>query len=75
MNPRESRGKQITEKSDQITRIDGTHYLVKSQSRKINHDVISTEFGWSCSCEDTYFRSLRLHRTTQCYRYRNYSIK
>ncbi len=57
MNQREIKGKQIAEKPDQITRINETHYRVNSQSRNKQHDVISTEFGWSCSCEDHRFRN------------------
>ncbi len=30
--------------------------MVRSQSRNKLHDVISTESGWSCSCEDHRFR-------------------
>jgi len=56
MNQRETRGKEIADKQDQIKRIDDNHYEVKSQSRNQTHDVISTEFGWSCSCEDYSFR-------------------
>ena len=56
MNHREFRGKQIAEMDNQITRIDDTHYTVNSQSRDKQHDVVSTEFGWSCSCEDHQFR-------------------
>jgi len=56
MNLRELRGKQIAEKAGQITRIDKSHYTVNSQSRNIQHHVISTESGWSCSCEDHQFR-------------------
>ena len=32
------------------------HYAVNSQSRNKQHDVISLESGWSCSCEDHNFR-------------------
>ena len=56
MNQRLVRGKEIAEKNNQIIRIDETHYTVNSQSRKLQHDVISLESGWSCSCEDHYFR-------------------
>ena len=57
MNIREIRGKQIAEKQNQIVRLDETHYTVNSQSRDIQHDVMQTEFGWNCSCEDYQFRS------------------
>ena len=45
MNERQIKGKQIAEKQNQIIRIDETHYKVNSQSRKIQHDVISLESG------------------------------
>jgi len=56
MNQREEKGQNIVEKKDQIKRIDKTHYKVNSQSRNIQHDVISLESGWSCSCEDHSYR-------------------
>ena len=34
------------------------HTKVNSQSRDKQHDVISLEFGWSCSCEDHNFRKI-----------------
>ena len=58
MNQREVRGQQIIYKNNQIARIDETHYLVNSQSRDKQHDVISVESGCVCSCEDTYFRKI-----------------
>ena len=58
MNTRLVRGKQIVEKNNQIIRIDETHYKVNSQSRDRQHDVISLESGWSCSCEDHYFKKI-----------------
>lgn len=56
MNPRKDRGQQIAEKDNQIRRLNESHYEVKSQSRGIVHDVVGTEFGGSCSCEDHKFR-------------------
>jgi len=56
MNTRQTRGKSIVEKNDQIRRINESHYEVNSQSREIIHDIVGTEFGWSCSCEDHQFR-------------------
>jgi len=56
MNPREVRGRQIAEKPNQIDRIDDAHYTVKSQSRDKLHDVVATESGWSCSCDDHQIR-------------------
>ena len=53
---RKQRGLTIAEKQDQIVRIDESHYKVNSQSRNKQHNVIALESGWSCSCEDHYFR-------------------
>ena len=71
---RENRGKIIAQKQNQIIRIDNNHYKVNSQSRNKQHDIISLESGWSCSCEDHYFRKtccqhihaveFSLHKTT-----------
>ena len=58
MSARQDRGRRIAERQDQITRLDDSHYNVKSQSRNIRHDVIATESGWVCSCEDHQFRSM-----------------
>jgi len=59
MNQRELRGQQIAQKNNQITRVDEEHYQVKSQSRSIIHNIISTEFGWICSCEDHTIRKVQ----------------
>ena len=56
MDSRRVRGKQIANRPDQITKIDGDHYTVRSQSRNYSHDIIATESGWKCSCEDHQFR-------------------
>ncbi|MCJ8306750.1 MAG: hypothetical protein HRU07_06850 [Nitrosopumilus sp.] len=56
---KKERGKEIAEKNNQIKRIDETHYTVNSQSRKKQHEVISTEFGWICSCEDHIIRKVQ----------------
>ena len=56
MKQREIKGQQIAEMQNQITRIDETHYKVNSQSRDKQHDVIALESGWSCSCEDSFYR-------------------
>ena len=58
MNQRQLRGQTIVEKNNQIIRIDSTHYKVNSQSRNKQHDIISLESGWSCSCEDHYFNKI-----------------
>ena len=57
MNQRKEKGKQITEKPDQIKKISKGYYLVNSQSKdNKQYDVISTERGWECSCYDYKFR-------------------
>ncbi len=58
MNQRELRGKQIVERDDQIKRLNETHYKINSQSRDKTHDVVGTEIGWVCSCEDHQFRKV-----------------
>jgi transposase-like protein len=57
INNRQERGIKIAN-SNQVRRIDEHHYKVKSQSRNLEHDVISTESGLSCSCEDHLFRKV-----------------
>jgi len=57
MNPRQERGIKIAN-NNHVKRIDEQHYRVKSQSRNIEHDVISTEFGFVCDCEDHKFRKV-----------------
>lgn len=54
-NPREAKGQEIAN-SNQVKRIDEHHYKVKSQSRNLEHDVVFTESGLICSCEDHTFR-------------------
>ena len=57
MNPREVKGQKIAETHGQIVRMNKEHYTVRSQSRdNKQHHVISTELGWSCSCEDHNYR-------------------
>ena len=58
MNQRQIKGKIIAQKNNQIIRIDKSHYKVNSQSRDKQHDIISLEYGWSCSCEDHYFNKI-----------------
>lgn len=57
-NPREQLGKEIAQKENQITRIDEHHYKVKSQTTENEYNVISTEYGWSCSCMDHFYRKV-----------------
>lgn len=57
-NQRQLKGKKIAEKQGQITRIDKDYYLVKSQTKDKQYDVIATENGWECSCPDHTFRQV-----------------
>ena len=52
MGGRQERGGEIARGRGQITRVGGSHYRVRSQSRNILHDVTGTGAGRSCSCED-----------------------
>ena len=56
MTTRQERGKTIANMKNQIHRIDDTHYTVNSQSSNKQYDVISTEYGWTCSCPDHRYR-------------------
>lgn len=60
-NERESSGKQIAEKPDQVKRIDENWYQVKSQSLKYDswYDVILTESGFVCDCPDNQWRKVK----------------
>lgn len=57
-NPREESGKEIAIKPDQIKRIDDNFYQVKSQSKDQWYDIVSTEYGFKCSCPDHTFRHI-----------------
>ena len=52
MSFRNQRGKRIAARRNQIRYLTRFYCQVRSQSRDIFHDVISTESGISCSCED-----------------------
>ena len=58
LTPRQEKGKQIAERQDQIKRISDGYYLVNSQTKDKQYDVISTEKGWECSCPDHIFRKV-----------------
>lgn len=60
-NERESNGKQIAERPDQVKRIDENWYQVKSQSLKYDswYDVILTESGFVCDCPDNQWRKVK----------------
>ncbi|MGI0016544.1 MAG: DDE-type integrase/transposase/recombinase, partial [Nitrososphaera sp.] len=58
MNSREERANLILKDEKAITRIDAQRYFVKSQSGKGEYEVISSEFGFGCSCPDHLYRGL-----------------
>lgn len=55
-NSREEKGKTIPQ--DQITRINSSHYTVKSQSSDKTYNVTSTSNGWICGCPDHRYRQV-----------------
>jgi putative transposase len=57
---RELKGKAIAEAPNQITRIHGNLYRVKSQSGNGEYTVTRNLVGWSCSCSD------HIHRGVKC---------
>lgn len=57
-NLRETKGREIANKENQITRIDDSHYKVKSQTTNKEYDVIATEKGFICTCPDHTFRKV-----------------
>ncbi|WP_042683962.1 DDE-type integrase/transposase/recombinase [Candidatus Nitrosotenuis chungbukensis] len=57
-NPRQTKGEEIANKPNQVTRIDDSHYRVKSQTINTWYDVIVTENGWNCNCPDHTYRQV-----------------
>ncbi|MGQ0605949.1 MAG: hypothetical protein ACT4OD_03210 [Candidatus Nitrosotenuis sp.] len=57
-NERQNKGQEIANKPNQVTRIDDSHYKVKSQTVDTEYDIVATEKGWICSCPDHTFRHL-----------------
>ncbi len=57
-NTREERANLILKDDKAITRIDAQRYFVKSQSGNGDYEVISSEFGFGCSCPDHGYRGL-----------------
>ncbi|WP_299290356.1 DDE-type integrase/transposase/recombinase [Nitrosopumilus sp.] len=57
-DPRQEKGKEIANSSNQIQRVDENHYRVKSQTSEKEYDVIATEKGWTCTCPDHCFRQV-----------------
>jgi putative transposase len=59
MNSRQERGQVITTVKRAIKRINGSTYLVKSQSGNSKYEVSATKLGWICSCPDQRFRRVK----------------
>ena len=55
---RELRGRQITGKPGQIAKVDEHTYTVRSQSSEVVYELMSTEYGWICSCPDHMYRGI-----------------
>lgn len=51
------KGQQIAKLEGAIQRVNEYSYHVKSQSGKGDYEVISSEFGWACSCPDHMYRN------------------
>lgn len=58
MNNREQKGIEIAN-LNLIKKIDDHSYKVKSQTSNQEHDVISLESGWVCSCPDSMYRNVK----------------
>ena len=57
-NAREERANLILKDEKAITRISPQRYFVKSQSGNGEYEVISSEFGFGCSCRDHLYRGV-----------------
>lgn len=58
-NPREIRGKEISQKPESIKRLDDNHYYVLSQTTdKRWYNVAHAESGWICNCADHTYRQV-----------------
>jgi putative transposase len=55
---REVKGQSIAQTEGSIKRIDEGEYQVKSQSGNGFYQVLSTEYGWACSCPDNQYRGI-----------------
>jgi hypothetical protein len=58
-NNRKEKGQTIALTYDQVKRIDGCCYKVKSQSGNGEYDILDTEIGLSCSCHDHIYRHVK----------------
>ena len=57
---REERGRLMSEKPNQIIRLDERFYRVASQSRDMMYDVVKKKEGgaWLCTCPDFQYRNV-----------------
>ena len=55
---RQERGQMIAKTEGSIKRVDEHEYQVKSQSHRGFYEVLSTEYGWACSCPDNQYRGI-----------------
>jgi transposase-like protein len=58
-DPRQAKGERLARQFGWVRRVDETSYKVHSETRDVEYDVFSTESGWSCSCPDFTYRSLK----------------
>ena len=56
---RKEQGRLIAQANGLVKRNDETSYTVSSQSGNGSYDVVSTEFGWNCSCPDSTYRGIK----------------
>jgi transposase-like protein len=58
-NFREEKGKTISEKENQVKRIDVDSYIVKSQSNEHEYKVFKVSGEWFCECPDHVYRHVK----------------
>ena len=58
LQTREERANLILKDEKAVRRIDSQRYFVKSQSGNGEYEVISSEFGFGCSCPDHLYRGM-----------------
>ena len=56
---RQQKGLQITQRRNQIRRIDGQTYYVRSQSGSGEYRVSKSPEGWTCECPDHKYRKIK----------------
>ena len=58
LNPREIRGKEISQRENQVRKAFEFQYFVKSQTSDKEYEVRKDMLGWSCSCPDFIYRGV-----------------